>query len=535
LTLGVALLLLFQMRVFRNPKLSHFLEWGLAVAFGIYTYISIRPWVLFLFTVTILWILFRHRKDKNRWALWPVLILFATGYFLFFLDKLLYVFHANKVSELWGSHFTSFVMIQVVFLVLLVFFYKTSAAKEREMTSLAMGLMLAGFLVYPLAMDPGISAKIRDISILPKNPGAWFNPALFNQIKEGVSSTVAAMFSGGPDRADMNVVNDAFFDYHAVVWVILGLVFAAARPSWLKCFFVLCAIVGVVPHVMTSDPQSAKLLGSMPPLLLLSALAVDQWIEGAVSSRGILRWLGVGLALVVVAFWGWEANGTYQRVYGEWWKITSPDVFVSRQLKKDLPTHRVYLAFYNGMGFFSTAVEGVLNYGTPVYACGDTNVIDVLPGAPRTDVALIVFAQDQPVLDRVKKEFPKAQWNPCWQYYQTPGVGNPFMYDIWIPAAQIPDKPGKMFMFHTVPKPGWLRRIYLSPVGLANGLIRYESIVPALNPLPVEAGANSVSCENEWDAPADGHYTFSVSSQDVIKLLVDGKAVLDIKPYGSAT
>lgn len=532
LTLGVSLLLLFQNRVFREPKFSHFIGWGLAIAFGIYTYISIRPWVLFLTAVTILWILWTRRKDKVQWKPLGLLALFALGYFMFYLDKLLYIFHGNPISAVWGGNGALWFGIQVAFLAGLIWVHNHFKGREKQLASLGLGLLLAGFLVHPLAMDPGISFKIRDIGM--KNPFFWFTPTGFSQIKTEFLNTITSLFVWGPDRADMNVVNDAFFDYHAVIWVMLGLAYAAARPSWIKGFFVLCALVGIVPHVMTSDPQSAKMLGSMPPLMLLGALAFQHWINGALSSKGLVRAMGVLLIAGTGAFWVWEGKGTFQRIYGDWWRITSPDVFVSREVTQLLPDHRVYLVPYGGMGFMSPAVQGVLHDGDPVYLFkNNENVIDVPEGEKRPDVAVIVFMSDHVVMDRLKKEFPKAVWNGRWQYYQTPGVGNAFMNDVVIPASEIPEKPGKLFRFRTVPAGGWKRRIYVTYYGLSRGMIQSEDISPTLNPVGVEAGAHSVSGEGVWEAPVDGTYSFAAYTPDVTQVFIDGQLVLGLVPGGS--
>jgi hypothetical protein len=39
-------------------------------------------------------------------------------------------------------------------------------------------------------------------------------------------------------------------------------------------------------------------------------------------------------------------------------------------------------------------------------------------------------------------------------------------------------------------------------------------------------GAHSASAEGDWEAPADGHYTFSVNTPNPIQLWVDGTKIL---------
>jgi hypothetical protein len=265
--------------------------------------------------------------------------------------------------------------------------------------------------------------------------------------------------------------------------------------------------------------------------LLLGALAIQHWINGALSSKGVVRYMGILLIAGTGAFWVWEGKGTFQRIYGDWWKITSPDVFVSREIDKVMATHRVFISPYHGMGFMSPAVQGVLHDGDPIYILKGGNGIQVTEQETRQDLSVILFSQDHPLVDRLKKEFPKAQWNECWQYYQTPGVGTAFMYDVFIPASEVPEKPGKLFWFQPVPNAQWRRRIFTTYYGLGHGTIDTEDLSPTLNPVTPEFGAHSVSAEGTWKAPADGQYTFSVSSPDVLQVWLDGKPLLESKPW----
>ena len=154
-----------------------------------------------------------------------------------------------------------------------------------------------------------------------------------------------------------------------------------------------------------------------------------------------------------------------------------------------------------------------------------TNVIDVVPGEPRKDLAVIIAGQDKDWATLLKKEFPRAQWNPVWQYYQTKN-DVPFLYDVVIPAAEIPEKPGKVFMARVVPDCKWRRRIYTTYFGLCRGMIKYEDLSPALNPPPAGGGALSISADGDWEIPADGDYTFSINSPNPTQIWVDGQRAL---------
>jgi hypothetical protein len=84
-------------------------------------------------------------------------------------------------------------------------------------------------------------------------------------------------------------------------------------------------------------------------------------------------------------------------------------------------------------------------------------------------------------------------------------------------------------MYRVVPGKTWLRRIYGTYFGLCRGIIDFEDLSPGLNPVPVAAGSHSISGEGIWEAPADGEYSFSITSQDIDQVWVDGRRVLDYK------
>lgn len=535
LCLGIGFLLFTQIKIFKKPNLPHFLQWGLALAFAVYTYIAIRPWILFLGLVTLGWILWKRKEDRARWAVKIASGALGLLFALFFMDKLLFVLRDNPISRFWGGSLFLWIVLQVAFAALLIRLYRGSKGpgtqeKERQLTGWALGLLLAGLLIYPLAVNPEVSLKIRDLSLLPKHSSEFLSAQFFQKMDEQVTTTVADLFTGGNDRNDMNVIGDPFFELQGAVLALAGLVFAFIRPNWWKTFLVLCALVGILPHLLTVDPQSTKMLGALAPLLLLACMGLDRWMDGCFSGGWRSRLLGALLVLGVCVFWAWDGWGTYVRVYDKWWNQLCPDVQVYREVKKDINDKRVYLASYHGMGFLSTAVQGVLFDGQPLYDFKNQNVIEVGADEKRKDVMVIVASMDGDLIARLKKEFPKAQWLPAWMYYQNSATDKPYFFRVEIPSDQIPEKPGKTFMFRVVPGKNWLRRVYVTYFGLGKGMIQWESLGPALNPVPPDSGAHSASADGDWEAPSEGDYTFSVNTPDVMQIWVDGKKVVDSKP-----
>jgi hypothetical protein len=528
LLFGVGLFLLFQNRVFRKPNLAHFLEWGGALAVGLYTYNAARAWTPFLAFILLGWILWQWRGEKLTWPVRVILFLFALGFMPSYLDKMLFVLHNNPITRIWSGSFSLWLFWQAGFLAALVYGFRVSGEKGRHLCGWALALLLTGILIYPLTTLPDAINRIASISLMPKTASDLFSSKFFDLMTGQLNSAIKAVFIWSEDRPDMNVVGDPFLDYHAAVWIVIGLAALAARPSWMKLFFFACAWVGIIPRIMTIDPQSAKMLGALPSLLLFAALAVGEWLEAAWAVAWKKRWMGILLVAGVAVFWAWEAKGTYLRVFEKWWYVQTDDVCLAKAAEPDiLAEKRVYLVGVSGFGYMSPATQGVLHDGEVLYLWRETNVIDVSPDEPRKDVVVFVSPRTAPTVERLKKEFPKAQWSTVWQYYQKPNEGQPFSYRVLIPADQIPEKPGKAFQVQVIPGVSWLRRVYVTGFGLCRGMIQWEDRSPTLNPLSQEAGAHSNSAEGVWEAPADGDYTFSMYTPDVMKLLIDGKKIVD--------
>lgn len=535
LPLDAGLLLLFQARVFKKPNLAHFLEWGTALGFVLYSYITIRPWIAFLAVITVGWILWTRRKEPLGWLTGVGVGLFGLAFVFTYADRMLTLFLDNPISRLWMGNGAVWFVLQVAFLIFLVHGYRTTKGKERILHCWALGLLWAGLLMYPMESNPEFSLKIKDISILPKGLSAWFSPQFWHTVHDQTKEALTSVFVGGLDRPDMNVVGDPFFDYHAVVLVAFGLACALVRPSWWKAFLFVCAWVGIVGRVMTADPQSAKILSAAPPLLLLSAMAMNHWIENAWKGPWKTRWMGILLVVGLGCFWAWEIRGTYLRVYEKWWYVMTDDVRTSQEVKKDLEAGRViYMAPYHGFGFFSPAVQSVLHDGKVLYILNPTNVIHVLPGEEPKEVSVIVSGRDKPFDDQLSKEFPKAQWIPAWQYFQDKAE-RPYLYHMIIPVSQIPSHPGKRFMYEKVPAGYWLRRSLTTYYGLGKGMVEWEDASPTLNPPPSAMGAHSDTAERTWEVPEDGDYEFVVRTPDIIRILIDDKVVFDAKAFGTTT
>jgi hypothetical protein len=529
----MGLFLLVQIRLFKKPVLSRFLQWGFVLGFGLTTYSIIRPYIPLLAAVTFGWILWQGRGEKIKWSA-VVALFFSVCSLFFFLDKIVYVFHGNIISVIWGGSFDLWLFWQVIFLAALVYGYRTSEGKNRLLCAWALGLVVTGFLTYPFAADPNTTLNIATNSLVPKDNAGVYLFNFFKTIGNQIYQVANEFFTSSQDREDMNVWPDPLFGYQEVVLVILGLVWAIARMSWVKTFFLVCIGVGMLPRLLTVDFEGCKLYSSVTPLFLLAALAMGQIVESFWNFSRKTHWLGVLWVAGLAVFLAWGAWATYQRVYEKWWWGETYEGILSRQIDKDLPTHRIYLIEPKSGWTFSESTMGVLQDGNPIYCYnGSSNEINISSNDVREDLEVMVCSNNEKVIERFKREFPSAQWMPLWYLNDKNGLKSIFGERVVIPASQITEKPGKVFYFHVMPKNAWLRKFYLDDYGMAKGMIMTEDQSPTLNPMPVVQNSHTISAEGEWDAPGDGRYLFSINTPSFIKLWVDGNKVLDSKPDGS--
>lgn len=557
LTLSVGFYLWCQFRVFRKPSLSHFLQWGIVLALGLYTYNAIRTWYFFLALVTLGWVLWtrfgtfrplawkwkvpsrfqtpgRDHLDRiflfipARAALWAVL-LFALGYMSFFIDHILFLFHANPFSWFWGLDLRLWAVLQGVFGFFFYQAFRCSSPKDRPLYGWALGLLVAGVISHPLALHTEAAVRISNISLLPKSLAGWFGTEFYQRLFSQAYMAYQFIFTIGSDRTDMNLYGDPLLDYHAEVLVVLGLLFALVRPTWPKTLFLVGIPVGIVPFLLTSDSHGGKVLGCMVPLLLLAALALGQWLGGTLFGAGRMRWMGLFLSFVLIGFWGWETRGTFIRVFDKWWyEVVNDDLAVGQEIDKALPKSRVYLAPCNAPGqrFFSAYVQAVLHDGNPVYVFQEKNTIPVLKGQVLPAVTVVVSGYSPEVIEKLKEDFPKAQWEPHWQFYQKSKDETPFLYTVAIQAQDIPLEDGKCLRFEERSAQDWVRRVYLTGFGLRGGLITTEDASATLDTHGLDCKLKAFSGDGEWDVPAEGTYEFSSKNPNYAKVWVDGKCLL---------
>ncbi len=293
----------------------------------------------------------------------------------------------------------------------------------------------------------------------------------------------------------------------------------------------------MIPYWLTSDIHMAKISGTAVPLLLLAAMALGHLMEVLFQNGSLKRWMGFIFVLGLVIFWGWEIQSSYKRVFDKWWwEVWNDDVCVGRAVDKALPDKRVYFiripdSVPHSGQFLDVNTQSVLHDKESVYLLQPTNVIDVRPDEPRKDVVVIFSPLMTQLLKKIKNDFPKATWEPCWQYYQKSHDELPFLYSVSIPADQIPERPGKLFSFHVAGNNVWRRKVYLSRLGFREGVVESEDLSPTLNPAPEIAVTHAVGAEGDWIAPEDGNYLFDLQGADDSQVSIDGKDIMTAFAY----
>ncbi|HVZ80833.1 MAG TPA: glycosyltransferase family 39 protein [bacterium] len=561
LILSVSLYLWFQVRVLKKPDLRHFLQWGTVLAFGLYTYNAIRPWYFFLMVATLAWILWTVYRSPGRpsrpvrwkpvphleWSdLWlrkgpawlpeAFLVFFVAFYFLFYLDHVLSLFHDNLPSRIWGGSMGGWVLWQALLGPVFLQAARSFPGLRGRLYAWAAGALVAGILSHPLALHTEAAARIANNSLLPKDAGGWLSIGFYSGTFQRLLNAVRGLFLGMSDRADMNVVGDPVLDFHAAVLVLLGLVWVLSRPGWLKVFFVLTVPVSVVPFLFTNDPHGAKLLGAVMPLLLVASWALTGWL-GTYWAKPRRPVLGALILLVFLGFWGWEARATYVRVFDKWWSdVVNDDLRVGTEVDKLLPAARVYLvpAPESPYRFFDAAAQAVLHDGHPTYLFQEHNLIPIRSGEVRPDVGVVLSGFSKKTIERLRRDFPRSEWTPGWQYYQKSRKETPFLYRVRIKASDIPERPGKAFQFLPVHDTDWVRSVYKDRLGMRQGVVFFQDVAPGLNPPPAGAKDWPVSGEGFWTAPADGEYTLSVNCPEWVKIWMDGRVALESMHQGDA-
>ncbi len=537
--LGVALLL--GLRLFKKPTLAHYLEWAFAVALGYYTYTSYRPMGPYFIIAVLAWILLREKIKTTpywNWFLgWGLTGLVA---FLFIYQHRFILNESSLLRALVTHIMEKAWWIPLLWgLAVLLALVKVWRDARRGQTSWnliywALGVILIVLLVAPILEQSLLCTRMSNLSVLSTGaPQSFF--ANLGTLFHRTWLTVRTLFYSGGDRYDMNLMFDSFFGVADGIFILPGLIYILVRPTWPKMFILLAGVVGLTPHIL-ADPGGSRLSDCITPFLLAGALGFNQILEAGAKSLSPRFWKGILLALWL-GLLSFGTYSTFQKLYLHFMAMDAPQIVFAREITRDCPHSRVYLADFEG--FLS---EQVLNENNTVYRFStDSNPIYLGPDEPKPDVVILFKTNQIPkpgILEELKSQFPGSQRQDFPIYPWSPG-DTTRMVRVTIPGDQIPE--GGTLLVHVVRTPAvrWTRKLYSADYRVGYGVILEEDRVenladPFLFPTNY-LGLATGRFETSFNAPAEGRYRFSVETDYAIDLWVDGQDILRLRPFGRHT
>ena len=430
-----------------------------------------------------------------------------------------------KLSNSWWLWIFVFLIFALASGRLLVLASRKNDSDLKLIPRFFLGVLLAVAIIYPLASDPDIAVHPSGLSIFHDQTTRTFqyqNTVPFLLLyKTWVS--FQTMFYGGQDRGDLNLPWDAFFEFHFVPLLVLGLAVFLSRPSWLNGFLLAGGFVGISTHVLSIDPHSAKLVAAIAPLAVLSGLGFKQFYSAlcSLNKKSYVFIFGV----ICFVYLGWATWGTFDRVWKHYFRIQGINNIVGDKVKELAPQNRVYVAIYQD--FASPETLALLDQGYDLYILNKENPIYVGANEPRKDVAVLMQMADKNTQNSIQRQFN----NVSWTVVNSNQEGNPPVLRIAkIPAAEIGPKPEKLFSFQ--PESGWLRDYLEGNYVLGAGLIDREDNVDSIYaPIPGDMNGKMVRIHGTFSLGANEKILFKTKAVNDVIFKLDGKEVINLKPF----
>ncbi len=526
--LGGAVAILFFLRVIKKPDISHFIQWGLALGFGGYTYVPFRPWMPVMLGVVWLWILSDKKERQFNTAR------FLMGPFALIVWALIFLYKNSLLPD--QNIFQLFVhpVALTVYFAAIAWGYGKTYLDERKnglsrLFGWATGAIVTGILMSPLLSHPNYSAHVSDISVFsPKftAPGQGWA-----KLWENTVFTFGLFFDQVNHVSRLPALGDSLYEFFVPVCGLLGLSYFIARPRWIPGYVVVLFLISLIPGILSNGPHSFRYASCDLPLLLIGAWGVNRLFV-AVRQATSDKFINVAFAALLLLGWTWELAQNHKLTW-EWLNQQASTSLIWNQTEAELPNHRVYLVDHGDPGFY-TCAQDILTDGEEVYRLEDQNAIDLKPGETPKDLAILVYGGDVIHQKQVEAEFPGVQWTQKRIILQGDGPNDiPFMWYTEVPFSKIPEtNKGLFFVEHSSPWT-WLRRSY-GHYGMGRGLILHEDRVERWNDhLPsanwLDAG-HSMRVSGDWNVKIAGDYLFKMSTANVTWVFVDGKKIINIPP-----
>jgi hypothetical protein len=522
--LGMALAILFTLRLIKKPSIGRFLQWGAAVAFGVYTSPPFQPFVPFFVFIVLVWLWLQRgerRPDIFFWVNAGVLLV----YFLYCNNAFSSGHWISRTLDFWGPLLVCGVLGCI--LVWAVYHYPKMAQdrKNESWTGWIVGAWLCALLSFPVLTNENLFGRVRD-TLITTGAGGFLTGSYILTSFQRVAPSVLALFWQGNDRNDMQQPIDAFFGYTEVVLIALGLAFCLARMNQVRAFLLLTALIGFAPYAASAGPHSGRLVGCTAPFLLLAALGLNELLKALsrVSKKRILYRLAWVLLL---ALWGWTAQGSLLRVYDQWSeKLFGPNALLHLEAAQDLKQGiRVYLdpASLNGLG------SAVLFEREPVQVWRASNIVYLGPEEKPGDVAIYMNPQSN-LKGQLEKLFPTAQWKTikCPAPYDSVTVLRCYLP---LPLFSAKSKSPRPMEFRSIQPPYWQRQYSTTLNGLAFGVIEGEDkTVNMADPVPGGANPDGAGARYRGVIHVDqsGKFEITCKTGNRADVRIDGRKIFNL-------
>ena len=527
--LGGALAILFFLRLLKKPDLKHFVEWGLALGFGGYTYVPFRPWMPVVLGAAWLWVFHdpkERRMDPYRVLLGPVLL--AAWAFLF-LYKNSFLPENNGFIKFLAGPFA--ILMGLAFAAAYVQLFRAERKKGfSKLLGWATGAFVTALVMVPMYIQPHYSSHVADISafspIYTEKGQGWA------KIWENIIFTEKLFFGQVLHVSRLPAIGDSLYEYMVAACGLLGLSYFIARPRWISTFVASLFLVSAIPGILSNGPHSFRYVACDVPLLVVGAWGVNRFWLAALQVKPS-QIVNLACAFVLLAGLAWEQDRNHWLIW-QWMSQKAPCPIVWDQYQKELPDHDVYTVEMNP-GFYTCGLD-ILAEGSDLHQATASNSIDLASDEKPKDLAIIVCGGDKSTQQKIEQEFPGTQWKKRYIFWQVPEEV-PYLWWTEIPYDRIPIGGNAYFHTRRMQGPSWRRRCY-GHYGLARGLVIYEDRVVHWNddmpPPQYTDWSNSMRVEGDWKVTSTGTYTLGINTPDVLKLYVDGKEVLRVAPNEGA-
>jgi hypothetical protein len=500
----------------RKPGATRFLIWGAVTGFGVYTYTPYRILLPFFVMATLVWILVEQKDWKPRVGSVDCL---AGITFVLFVVYILYTYVLFKYDT-WFSRVVDVggywlpCMVLAVMVVLIFRWGPTLFVEGRSRLLLYWvgAVWVCVFVAHPLMTNPFVQSCMEYEGT---QYGYHFHP-----LKSLNFLFDAPLFEG--DQWDLTFPRDCLFGYTEIVFAAMGIALVCVKPNAMGLFLLATLVVGIMPHALTYNPNSLRAMFSVPPVLLLGALALNHiWQAWTGAFRGRFTWL---LLVLLVALGGWTGRMTYERVFVQW-----ADGFEGREIciyKRAIEDQK-----RGDRVFIGARLENESQYtlyeGRPVYLLRDANVLYWDVTEPGWNAVVYLSTDDGDVKKRISDAYPSVVWESLTTVYQ--GVYSIRGYRCVVPSAQLQSGNGGIFRVVRLEKPAW-RRNYLNVAVQSDrpGLIQeQDAVMDPSAPPPHVLNAEAIQYLRVLHVNREGDYELDAKSNHrVVVVCVDGKECL---------